>query len=81
MHTLSGAVADQIMDELKRAQGDRTDEEFAAVLGVHRVHWLRLRLRQRQPSYALVKRAAALFPALYPIVARDLFAEPEEAAV
>lgn len=81
MHTLTGDVSKQLAAKLAELQGDRTDAEMGALLGVTRVHWSHIRAGRRQMSYAVVKRAAAHFPELYPIVMRDLAAEPVEAAV
>jgi hypothetical protein len=84
MNHLPDDVSVRVVSVLVRLQGERTDEEFAALLGVTRVHWSHLRAGRRQPSYALVKRAAARFPSLYPVVIGDLIAdapaEPEAVA-
>jgi transcriptional regulator with XRE-family HTH domain len=80
MHEVTAPVSQQIAAKLAELQGRRTDEEFAALLGVTRTHWSHIRSGRRKASYALVKRAAALFPELYPIVMRDLVAVPTEAA-
>lgn len=80
MHQITTDVAQQLAAALVKYQGERTDEEFAALLGVTRTQWSYIRSGRRKMSYALMKRAAALFPGLYPIVLRDLAAEPIEAA-
>lgn len=80
MHQLTDGVSKQIAAKLSELQGDRTDAEMGAVLGVTRTQWSYLRSGRRAPSYALVKRAAIIFPALYPIVMRDLAGEPEAVA-
>ncbi len=75
MHQLTDGVAAEIAAKLTELQGDRSDAEMGALLGVTRVHWSHIRAGRRSASYALVKRAAVLFPDLYPIVMRDLMGE------
>lgn len=75
MHQLTTDVAKELAAKLASLQGDRSDEEFAVLLGVTRTQWSYIRSGRRRMSYGLLKRAAALFPDLYPIVLRDLTAE------
>lgn len=72
MQQADDAVSEQVVAVLSEEQGDRTDAAFAEMLGVTRAHWSHLRAGRRKPSYELIKRAADLFPRLYPIVIRDL---------
>jgi DNA-binding XRE family transcriptional regulator len=73
-------VSKQIAAKLSELQGERTDAEMGALLGVTRVHWSHIKAGRREPSYALAKRAAAIFPELSLIVIRDWTAAPVEAA-
>lgn len=75
MHTLprDGAAA-EIATLLTRLQGDRTDADFAAVLGCTRVHWSHIRAGRRRLSYAMAKRVGRLFPEVLSILMRDLVA-------
>jgi transcriptional regulator with XRE-family HTH domain len=79
MYQISDGVSGEIIAKLIELQGDLTDEMLAARIGCTRTHLSHLRSGRRQMSYALVKRAARAFPALYPIVMRDLMADPAEA--
>lgn len=74
------SVSKQIAAKLAELQGERTDAEMGALLGVTRVHWAHIKAGRREPSYALAKRASAAFPELSLIVIRDWTAEPAEAA-
>lgn len=80
MQHLQAGLAREIARKLAELQADRTDAEFADLLGVSRPHWHHIRSGKRQPSYTILKRAIAHFPELYPIVMRDLVAEPVQAA-
>lgn len=80
MQNLPDGVAEQIAAKLAELQGNRTDAEFADLLGCTRPHWHHIRSGKRHPSYAMVKRAVRHFPELYPIVMRDLTAEAVEVA-
>lgn len=75
MHQLTPDLSRDLAAKLASRQGDRSDEEFATLLGITRTHWSYIRAGKRRITYALLKRAAALFPELYPIVLRDLSAE------
>lgn len=75
MHELTADVAAKLAAKLVALQGDRTDGEMGALLGVTRHHWGHIKAGRRKMSYALVKRAAVHFPELYPIVLRDLTEE------
>lgn len=81
MRYITEDVSSALATQLASLQGDRTDEQFATLLGISRVQWSHVRHGRRRPSYDLVKRAAALFPELYPIVMRDLIGDPPKAAV
>jgi transposase len=65
----------EVLARLIELQGSRTDEEFAALLGVSRSHWAHIRAHRRRLTYAITKRALRVFPELYPIVMQDLAAE------
>lgn len=78
MFQITDGVSSEIVAKLTELQGDLTDEELAARIGCTRTHLSHLRSGRRQMSYVLVKRAARAFPALYPIVMRDLMSEPTE---
>lgn len=80
MNHLPDDVAAQIAASLMARQAGRSDEAFAALLGITRVHWSHLRAGRRKPSYALVRRAARLYPELASLVLRDLMTAPSEAA-
>lgn len=81
MHQTADGVSAQVAAKLAELQGDRTDAEFAALLGITRGHWSHIRAGRRQASYAFIKRVAQMFPDLYPIVMRDLTAGAAEAVV
>lgn len=72
-------VSKQIAAKLRELQGTRSDTEMGELLGVSRVHWLHIKADRRDPSYALAKRASAIFPELSLIVIRDWTAERAEA--
>lgn len=80
MQQLEDGVSKLIAAKLSELQGDRTDAEMGALLGVTRVHWHHIRTGHRAPSYAMVKRAAAIWPELSLIVIRDWTIAPTEAA-
>jgi hypothetical protein len=80
MYQLTKRVSEELAAKLSELQGDRTDAEMGALLGVTRVHYAHIKAGRRQMSYATVKRAALHFPELYPIVVRDLTSAPCEAA-
>lgn len=69
----------EVRAKLIELQGSRTDEEFAGLIGVTRSHWTHIRAGRRGLTYAITKRAVRVFPELYPLVMRDLTAEPVEA--
>lgn len=71
-------VSKQIATKLRELQGSRTDAEMGALLGVTRIHWLHIKAGRREPSYALAKRASAVFPELSMIVIRDWTSPPTE---
>ena len=79
MQRLTKQVSAELAAKLAELQGDRTDAVMGALLGVTRVHYAHIKARRRQMSYATMKRAIRVFPELYPIVMRDLTAEPTEA--
>ena len=73
MRQIDDELAERIAAALVELQGERTDAEFAALLGCTRPHWWNVKHGRRRPSYALVKRAMAHFPtALTAIVLHDL---------
>lgn len=78
MSFIDDALAVQVAAKLVELQGARTDAEMATLLECTRPHWWNVKNGKRRPSYELVKRAMKHFPALYPIVMRDL--APAEAA-
>jgi len=80
MQQLDDGVSKRLAEKLTRLQGERSDAEFARLLGCTRPHWHHIRSGKRRVSYAMVKRAAVHFPELYPIVMRDLVAQPAEPA-
>lgn len=73
-------VSKLIAAKLRELQGNRTDAEMGALLGVTRVHWLHIKAGRRDPSYAVAKRAAVVFPDVSRIVIHDWTAAPAEAA-
>jgi hypothetical protein len=75
MHQLTPGLAAEIAAALIALQGERSDGEMGQLLGVTRHHWSHIKAGRRNASYAVVKRAVAHFPELYPIVLRDLAAE------
>lgn len=74
-------VVRELAAKLIELQGTRTDAEMGELLGISRVHWSHIKAMRREPSYALVKRAAAIFPELSLIVIRDWVREPAGAGV
>jgi len=72
MTHLPRAVYAEIAAKLAELQGGRTDAEMGSALGVSRVQWSHIRAGRRGMSYATMKRAAAVFPEVLPIVMRDL---------
>lgn len=74
-------MADQIVTRLVAAQGERTDAEFAALLGISRTHWSHIRAGRRFITRELQRRAVQAFPEIWPTVLGDLAGlAPEEAA-
>jgi hypothetical protein len=71
MHQLAPLVAKQIAAKLTDLQGERTDAQMGALLGITRVSWLQIRTGRRAISYTVAKRAAAHFPDVNLIVIRD----------
>jgi plasmid maintenance system antidote protein VapI len=72
MRYLDNGVASALAAKLAELQGERTDDEFAGVLGCSREHWSNVRAGKRRVSYPMVKRIGRLYPELYAIVVRDL---------
>lgn len=75
MRNVRDGVDARVAAKLAEIQGNRSDAEFAPLLGVTRAHWAHIKAGRRSPSYAFIKRAAGIFPALYPIVMGDLISE------
>lgn len=54
-------------EELLARQGSLTDEAFAALLGLDRTSWLRVRRGERRPSARVVEAAIRRWPELGPL--------------
>lgn len=80
MRFLDGELGERVRVKLVELQGDRTDTEFAVLLGCTRPHWWNVKNGKRGASYALIKRAAQHFPDLYQVVLHDLSAPATEKA-
>lgn len=72
MHQLDGSVALALAAKLRDLQGDRTDADMGAILGVTRSQWHHIRTGKRVPSYASIRRAVRVFPELSMVIMRDL---------
>jgi hypothetical protein len=72
MHEVTRDVNDEVVAKLVELQGHEKDGAFALRLGVTRSHWAHIKAGRRKVSYALAKRAAGVFPAILPILMRDL---------
>lgn len=82
MRQIDDALAERLAATLRELQGERTDAEFALLLGCTRPHWWNVKKGRRRPSYAMVKRAMQQFPsALGAIIMQDLTAPPAPTAV
>lgn len=82
MNHLTEDVSEAVVRTIAELQDGRSDGEIAALLGCSRSHWCHVKAGHRRVSYALLKRAAAVFPEVYPIVMRDLMGDtPEKVAV
>ena len=80
MNHLPKGVAAEIAAKLAELQGISSDADMAERLGITRPHWSFIKTGRRRISYRAMKRAAAIFPELYPIVMRDLIGEPKPEA-
>ena len=72
MYEVTRGVNDEVVAKLIELQGDGKDAKVAEALGVTRSHWSHLKAGRKKMSYALVKRAIVAYPAILPIVMRDL---------
>ena len=43
-------VSKQIAAKLRELQGERTDTEMGALLGISRVHWAHIKAERREPG-------------------------------
>lgn len=50
-----------IVDELRRRQGDETDEVFSRRIGISRPMWSMIRRGRRQPGVRTLQRIAATY--------------------
>jgi hypothetical protein len=76
IRTLGSALAKQVGAKLAELQGERTDAQMAAILGCSRQHYWRIKKGQKFPSYAMAKRAGAVFPEVRDLIILDLIEVP-----
>lgn len=68
----SNDVTSRVATKLAELQGERSDAEMADLLDVSRPYYWSLKNGKRRPSYALMKRAASIWPEIALMVVRDV---------
>lgn len=74
-------MAEQVLAKMIELQGDRTDAQMGALIGVSPTHWRHIKAKRRRLTYQIMQRAVRAFPSLYPVVVSDLAGEPAPSAV
>jgi hypothetical protein len=64
----------KIVEKLQNIQGKATDDTFARILGISRVHWNRIR-HGRRPGRYVLNRVGKIFPDLQADIDRFLSAD------